>query len=752
MKKILVFIFIYFSFFSSFAFSLTICDNNDVYCQNNINSSGVKKNLTLKTCEYDNRFLCFIDSVNPNNAYIALNNPQSGGYYHNDGSEIPATSEYYLFYNTYQNKLISVSYFGTDVTSCYYPPSVPCASLNHFEIFKKISCKSNEFFNSKTNSCDSCDKGQVYDLKFNKCVDIKCKEDEIYDSETDKCIKKDKCKEDEIYNSQTKECIKRPWWCPVPMIYQEKDPGFLKAMIKICVPDPNINEEECQNKGMNWHSWADLYGAELGVAMRYPQGCYHSKTVERFKAENQLENDSFFWSGVLFPIPIGALKNGWNSLAQAFNNFFKGKNIPKANQSLLEYKPIMTDIEITPQGPMPKIDFKPIEPKDIIHNSFNKGDLPPSSPKSKPSESFDSYLDRYKNFNGSRFEKSPQDFVHFNPKFEKMDLPHNAATFHLKDNSFVASKIKQEFTPMPIKDTFKVNSPVETKVKFDFSTILEKPKNPKNPNLPMTIRKVSENGNKSNYKGIITTPDNSIIDVSVVETKTPSGGKIQDVTLTYPYIGPNKSNLKFNTGYTITIDKSGAVTNTISNNSTIYNPTTNTTTVNNISNTVVPNASPDLSSVVNAINKVGSKVDTTNKILNDIKAQQKAEWEYNPGINIATATSKLNTEMSKFDGSVDDILNFLNGLKDNINDAKNQVDSAVDLIQNGIDSPNIPRGTCPFNISGPAPGSGTKNTFTIDPCRFVAPYKPILTLFFTAILSWGVLIFSLKFLFNVGDK
>ncbi|WP_217907060.1 hypothetical protein [Campylobacter ureolyticus] len=302
--------------------------------------------------------------------------------------------------------------------------------------------------------------------------------------------------------------------------------------------------------------------------------------------------------------------------------------------------------------------------------------------------------------------------------------------------------------PIPTKEITMPNVNKEISLNYDLNSMLKD--NPTK-NLPMVIKQTSKNGNKTNYKGVITTPDNSIVNVEIIETDTSNGSKVQDIDLSFDYDTPSGKK-KFNTGYVITIDNSGKVVNNIYKSSTVTDPSTGKTNLNNNNQTPAPSNNPDLSSLENAINRTNSKLDDINKNVSDIKAEQKAQWEYKPNIDTATSFSSFKTAMSNFDVSINDAFNFANGVKDDIDDLMNDFDNALDIFKGGIDEPKIPNGKCPFKISGPAPGSGKTNIFEIDPCRLVSPYKSILTIFFTFWFSFEIIMFSLKYLFKVGGN
>ncbi|MDN5377687.1 MAG: hypothetical protein PWQ42_983, partial [Sulfurospirillum sp.] len=84
------------------------------------------------------------------------------------------------------------------------------------------------------------------------------------------------------------------------------------------------------------------------------------------------------------------------------------------------------------------------------------------------------------------------------------------------------------------------------------------------------------------------------------------------------------------------------------------------------------------------------------------------------------------------------------GLKSNINDLINDFENLKNVFE---DKPtmSVATGTCPFQANWIR---GT--TITVNPCEFISPYKPILSLFFTMLFTMYVLAFAFKYLFNVS--
>ena len=569
-----------------------------------------------------------------------------------------------------------------------------------------------------------------------------CSANQAFNSETKQCVS---CPKDHIFNNNTGKCepeLKRPDWCPKPMIYNERKVELLlrDKIVEECLPDPKIDKPTCEKMGWQFHDgcYDNLSGAEMATCMQFPEGCYAPETVNRFKAEIQLENDLFIMGGFMIPLPINAFKNGLSSFGSFLKGLFSSGAKP-ANLNLLEYRPQIVDVKATISGPEPVFNLNPVDDNAIVFNSVFKetGKLDTTASAS------------------SNIVKSPQVTADVSPNLRKFDLPKDASISKLENNTIVTAKLKDMSKPIPTKEITVPNEVKNINLDYDLNTMFKASDKP-TPNLPMTIKQTSNAGNKATYKGNIVTPDNSVIDVDVVETTNPSGSKVQDVTYSYIYKTPSGSS-KFSTGYVNTITSDNKVTNSIPKDSTSTNSSgsSSSSSSGGSSSTTTPSQptqSIDLSSLEQALNRNSAKLDTINDTLTSIKNQQQEQWNYEPNVNTATSFSALQSELTKFDVSVYDAFNFLNNFKGDIDNLMNNFNESLDIINKGIDAPDIPKGTCPFSISGPTPGSNTKNLFEIDPCRFVAPYKSILTLFFTIWFSFEIIMFSLKYLFRVGGE
>lgn len=576
-------------------------------------------------------------------------------------------------------------------------------------------------------------------VSFSNYYPYNCSADQFLDLKTKQCVS---CPKDHIFNQETGKCEpdKRPDWCPKPMIYNERKVELLlrDKIVEECLPDPNIDFDECKKKGMKFFA-CDEYSSreELNGCMKYPMGCYSPVTINRMVAETKLDNDLFIMGGFMIPLPINAFKNGLSSLGSFLKGLFSSGSKP-ANLNLLEYRPQIVDVKATIAGPEPVFNLNPVDDNAIVFNSVFKetGKLDATASAS------------------SNIVKSPQATADVSPNLRKFDLPKDASISKLENNTIVTAKLKDMSKPIPTKDITVPNEVKNINLDYDLNTMFKASDKP-TPNLPMTIKQTSNVGGKATYKGNIVTPDKSVIDVEVVETTTPTGSKVQDVTYSYIYKTPSGSS-KFSTGYVNTITSDNKVTNSIPKDSTSISPSNGSSSSSNSgsgsSTALVPSQSIDLSSLERAINQSNSKLDSINENLTAIKNQQQEQWKYEPNINTATSFASLQSELTKFDVSVNDAFNFLNNFKGDIDNLMNNFNESLDIINKGIDAPDIPKGTCPFTISGPTPGSNTKNLFNIDPCRIVTPYRSILTLFFTIWFSFEIIMFSLKYLFRVGGE
>lgn len=336
------------------------------------------------------------------------------------------------------------------------------------------------------------------------------------------------CSKNEFFNLKTETCeLKskfpddkdRPDWCPKPMKYEIDFDKKLK--IDRCLPNTDMNREECESKGMHYHDCFDIYDdRQVRACMQYPQGCYAKETYEHYLAEEKLNNDLFIFSGFLpsSTYVISSFKNGLSSLTDFFRNLFKTN--PKNKPNLLEYRPEVIDFELTKSGPVLRYYLKRVTPDDIVENFFLK--------RSDNSE--------------TSISQFPQFIIDVSPGLESFGI-HNSNRH--KNSFFIINKFKKNNIPIPTKeivDEKTINIP------YDFESLFG---NKTTGNLPITLNRTGIKDNKSTFKGQIKSPDNSVVDVEVVETDS-FGSKIQDITLCIP---DSDSGSKIERNYLVIVNK-----------------------------------------------------------------------------------------------------------------------------------------------------------------------------------------------------
>jgi hypothetical protein len=130
------------------------------------------------------------------------------------------------------------------------------------------------------------------------------------------------------------------------------------------------------------------------------------------------------------------------------------------------------------------------------------------------------------------------------------------------------------------------------------------------------------------------------------------------------------------------------------------------------------------------------------------KMDQQFNYQPDNKTTAETAMSDLTSALTDFDVSVTDTMSFVTGTKDQIDQLLLDFDIAKATFD---DTPtmDIPTGQCVFTFTLKKFNGGTE-TYNIDPCQFVSPYKSILTIFFTFWLSWSVILFAIRNLFSTS--
>lgn len=240
-------------------------------------------------------------------------------------------------------------------------------------------------------------------------------------------------------------------------------------------------------------------------------------------------------------------------------------------------------------------------------------------------------------------------------------------------------------------------------------------------------------------------PDGTYSNVTTLAQKFADATTKYDITISTP-IATTNGTKTIEQAYAVTKDSSGATTNSIVTKEPTISYTDSSGHTATASNTSVDTATEnkdlttplDLTNIQTALNQMNKTLTETKTLVQDLVNHIPANK-----VALDTALNNFKNGLTDFSLSFDNAMNFVNGLRDTLNNLQTQLDDALSKFQ---DKPtlSLPSGQCPFQTSWYG------QTVDVDPCMFVAPYRPILVIFFTFFMSVGVLLFALKYLFNVS--
>lgn len=523
-------------------------------------------------------------------------------------------------------------------------------------------------------------------------------------------------------NTPAKTCVPDKE-CPPTMKYFAQETGTFSFDIKTCVPNKDISPEDCSSNGGFYASPETPFDSSKGilgqtvsakVVAARGSGCYDSAYVQEAGIENEINNALAFGVAKIdkdFLAQLGktAFTTG-KTIADFVVDFFK-TNPTATKQGLLEYKPNFVDVQIQPDGTYAVMDWQlrnqiwedlgngnvvsklqTIDTPDIVPNNvYLGGDISTFSSNIIGTKSF---LDDIKPFEVSA------------------TTPVNGvvnATIDLKNSLYGAEK-----TSFPTT-----------------STLLEK-----------------QVDNVGTLKTVVQTkinfPDGSYTTVKTFSSSSTTGSKTFDVTVQTP-IQTNSGLKIYEQGTSITKNSTGEITNSVSKPATVSFVTDSGQVVTspNTSGVNAPIPYPENSSPINLSN-VQASLNNINKNLSEIKASFQDAVSHVPTntLDFNTKISNFQTGLVDFTISVENGFKFVNGLKDSFLDLEKQFQDAKNIFD-VKPTLTLQNGTCPFQARWYG------QNVIVDPCMFIAPYRPINAIFFTLICSFAVLIFALKYLFDV---
>jgi len=143
----------------------------------------------------------------------------------------------------------------------------------------------------------------------------------------------------------------------------------------------------------------------------------------------------------------------------------------------------------------------------------------------------------------------------------------------------------------------------------------------------------------------------------------------------------------------------------------------------------------DLSGIIDQQKITNNKLTSINKTLEDIK-DLKPDNNFNPdGYN------KDTTDYSSFSQYIDNAKDLISNLVDSVNNLKNLLENPKKITLFDGDSSYV----CPLSVNL------YSKSITLDICKFVSPYRPILSLFFTLFFSFQVFFMFFKHVLKGGE-
>lgn len=499
--------------------------------------------------------------------------------------------------------------------------------------------------------------------------------------------------------------------CPPAMKYFAQATGTFSFDIKTCTPDRDLSPSDCASKGGTYLTQFDS-DPNVDLAMVLGTGCVDASYIAN---EYHAFGRSFLVSGLLPSINSAYLAkfaqtalSGGKSVYDSIKNFFKSDPVA-AQQGLLTYKPEFIDLQIQGDGTYAVMDWKVKSQvwEDLTGGQANLKPYTVTTPDITPTNV-------YLGSDIAVVENSLIGTKSFLDNPQPLDVPSTSplntvttSTLNLKNSLYGT-----ETTSFPVT-----------------STLLEKSTDTSGTVITKTQSR-------------IVYPDGSLTNVTTLASRVTSGETTYNITATTP-IQTTTGQATYTQGTILTTNSTGSVTNTISQIGTVSttNSSGHVVTTPNVSNpTLAPQSDTgviNLSNIQASLNQLNKTATETKTVLEDLVN------------HVPVNTPAFNTKIAEFSSgladlslSIDNGFNFVNGLKNSLTDLENQFNDAKTIFEN---KPTITlqNGTCPFQ------SHWYGQTVTVDPCMFIAPYRSINTIFFTLIFSFAVLIFALKYLFDV---
>lgn len=530
--------------------------------------------------------------------------------------------------------------------------------------------------------------------------------------------------------------------CPPQMKYFWTDQatdiaGLFKTEYYTCVPRSDLNEADCASQGGTYYKKSmmgeSLQDFHTSYILKNGEGCVNEQWV---KDDALAVNFSFIMSGFILggtrPFPQGLV----NKAVDEKQLLLAYKNSPD-NANLITHKPDVTDLVMGADGVYGEIGL-------TAKNASQDAETASAYNKWLKDNGYITNTDEVSSTPVNNLGTSPNVSSKLNDLFYK-----GGDEVDFKDNMLGTANMNFGGAMPDLSSASSATIGATTATKIDLKSHLL---GTEVKSYPVSLVKQYEKSNADgstavSYKGTVTYPDTTTAIITINQTKQSTGSAVNEVG--YSYIVDTKTGSKtFNGSYTTTTDATGKVTNNVSKPSTIttINDDGSVSTSTNAGSSSV---TTDQTQTAVNLSPITQRLDQIKAKLDSIQQEQIKQWEYT-SLKTSEATAsltKLTQAFTDYSLSLDNLLNFADGL---FSDLKNLLQAFEDAKNQFTDKPsvNIPNGTCPFTISGANRTGGPVQTYTIDPCYFLAPRKPFLVVFFTILFSWGVVMFAIKHLFN----
>ena len=532
--------------------------------------------------------------------------------------------------------------------------------------------------------------------------------------------------------------------CPPSMKYYYKAAPWYRADIKTCIADSDISKAACLKiPGSAFTSSNIDFGILNIIRAGSHSGCY-DKNYYTHSMIAQVIGFNPFGSLATQPDLLGSFVSkifNWGSskvkfagkkLWSSITNKFKG-----TNKTFFDTQAEVIDMQVGDDGVTYEVATTPKTPtppptsngwRDVYDNYINngwsfptaKGDVSPDVPDLK--------------INDVKFPTDPNPNAFYNV----------GDNIGFQDSAIVtANSIKDHVVPdlTPFLNTpplkpFSVHVPV----KPDFLRNLPPTDYPANFTL---IKTVDRGGGvlDRTFKGNLPLSDGSSVNYKIVKTSNPDGSGVDDVVVSHSVNTKNGVKV-FTNNYSNVFNSSGHVTSSVDNSSYVsYTDNSgHVVTTNNYSNSLTT----DSSSAID-LTPTNAKLDSINLKLNDISSKIDDMIKFRPAdaTNAEASLNNFKTAADLFDVNFNTYFDFVKGLKANVTLITTQFNNAKAVLSN---KPTINpiNGQCGFDVVM------YSKPFHVDPCAFVMPYRPLLSLFFTMFMTYAVLLFAVKYLIAGG--